>query len=328
MDLSSIPQKFLKAIASIGETRTIPDASQIGIVNGAASLETGFVPLNRTPVGSGGVPPSIRDMNGFLNRLSNIDRWLCAGGGFTFDSTYATAIGGYPAGAQLLRTDGLGSWLNTVDGNTTNPESAGSIANGWIPVQESGVTSIDVTGLSTTITLSPAQYGKKTIEFFGDLTANIDVVFPAATGQFSTEWIIVNSINITTFSLRFRVNPDTGENTYLNTKSAVVTNVTGGGGGIRTVSSTATISKLSTGATPKTLLKIDPFAFPCLVMVANAAASDWWLLSIYSVGGSVVIKTIDSVVTTANGEAFSVSGNDLRITVTSGTESYFARIYR
>jgi hypothetical protein len=319
MQLSSIPQKFNKAIAESGEVRTVPDNSQIGIVNGAASLETGFPPLNRTPVDSGGVPPSIRDMNEILRRLSNIDRWLCAGGGFTHDSTYATAISGYPKGAKLVRDDGYGYWLNTADNNTSDPDSNG-ISGGWIPVQEAGTAEIDVTGFTSNITLTPEQYGKKTIVVFGSLSANIDLIFPASTGEFSTEWTIINATDTSSFALRAVAG--TGINTFLNGGMIKVSNH----GGMTTLASTGFDAKASNGLTPVTLIRAD--SAPALIMVTNALGIDWWLVMLYDTGSTVGVKVIDSVVTTANGETFTATRNpyELKISVSSGTEAYYAKI--
>jgi hypothetical protein len=110
-------------------TRTIPLPSQIGIQNGAASFTDGFPPLNFTPVGAGGVPPFGQDMNGIFNATSAIDRWVSAGGPFTYDATYQTAIGGYPLGACVQSaTVTARMWCSTTQNNITNPDAAGA---GW-----------------------------------------------------------------------------------------------------------------------------------------------------------------------------------------------------
>lgn len=320
MLLSGQPTKFKRPFAETGETRTIPDNSQIGLVNGAASLETGFPPLNRTPVGSGGVPPSVRDMNEILRRLSNIDRWLCAGGGFEFDSAYATAIGGYPKGAILLEGDGITRWLNTVDGNTNNPDSAPFATSGWIPLQEAGETVIDVTGFSTNITLTPEQYRKKTIVIGGELTANLDIIFPASSGQFITEWNIENGTNTSNFYLRAVAG--TGVNTFLDSQITKVSN----SGGITALARNGVILKPSNGLTPVPLIRSE--SAPALIMVTNATGADWWLLMLHDTGSAVSVKIIDSVVTTSNGETFTADRNPyvLKIAVSSGVESYGAKI--
>jgi hypothetical protein len=115
------------------KTNPVPVPSQIGVTPGAASWTDGFPPLCATPVASGGVPPAKADMNGGLYQMSAIDVWMCAGGGFPYNSAFSTAIGGYPVGARVLMAGGLGYWRSVVDGNTTDPDTGGT---GW--VQESG----------------------------------------------------------------------------------------------------------------------------------------------------------------------------------------------
>lgn len=128
---SSIPSKFNIPFAnSAGPSyiRTIPQASQIGITPGAASLTDGFPPLNFVDVAAGGVPPFGQDFNGLLNQITKIQQWQNAGGIFKYDSAFSTAIGGYPAGCVLMSTDNKTRWLNLADNNTTDPDG-GSPAN-------------------------------------------------------------------------------------------------------------------------------------------------------------------------------------------------------
>lgn len=112
--------------------RPIPQASQIGIQNGAASLTDGFPPLCFQPVASGGTPPFGSDMNGVLNQLSSWAQWQEAGGPVFYDATFATGgSGGYPQGATVQSNIVLGNyWMSTVDNNTTDPDAAGA---GWVP---------------------------------------------------------------------------------------------------------------------------------------------------------------------------------------------------
>ena len=120
MQLTNTPGKLVLPFANAGAKNTIPTASQIGITAGAASLTDGFPPLTRTPIAAGGVPPSGLDMNGILFQLSAILRWANAGGGYAYDSTFAndSNVNGYPKGARVMRSDGLGYWFNTVENNT------------------------------------------------------------------------------------------------------------------------------------------------------------------------------------------------------------------
>jgi hypothetical protein len=129
MQSSDKPNKFNIPFASGGSKRTIPQASQIGITDGAASLTDGFPPLTFTPVSAGGKGPSGLDFNGLLNQMTAADRWAMAGGGYAWDSAFSTAIGGYPKGARVLKSDGSGYWQSTTENNITNPDTGGA---GWI----------------------------------------------------------------------------------------------------------------------------------------------------------------------------------------------------
>jgi len=189
MQFSSAPDKIVLPFANSGARNVIPVASQIGILPGAASLTDGFPPLTRTPEASGGLGPSGLDMNGILFSVSAISRWALAGGGYVFDTAFASDsnIGGYPKGARLLRSDGAGYWFNTVDNNTTDPESSGSASAGWVPDFSSGVTAVTMT--NSNVTLTAEQYGKPVIVITGLLTSNLSLIFPALTGK----WTVINN---------------------------------------------------------------------------------------------------------------------------------------
>lgn len=191
MQLSNAPGKLPLPFASAGAKNSIPVASQISTSPGAASLTDGFPPLTRTPIAAGGVPPSGLDMNGALYEMSALLRWFNAGGGFIYDATFATDgnVNGYPKGARILRSDGLGYWLNTVDGNTVDPESTSAnqaAVAGWVPDLTNGIAAVTMTNAN--VTLTPAQYGKPVIVISGALTANISLIFPGIAGQ----WTVVN----------------------------------------------------------------------------------------------------------------------------------------
>jgi hypothetical protein len=132
MKASDIPSKFQIPFgngAGGSYIRNVPLASQIGINDGWASLTDGFVPLNFQPIASGGVPPFGQDMNGILKQSTSWDRWLSAGAPVTYDSTFQTAIAGYPAGTIVQSATTLGTfWFSTVDDNVTNPDTGGA---GW-----------------------------------------------------------------------------------------------------------------------------------------------------------------------------------------------------
>ena len=189
MLLANAPAKIPLPFASSGLKNTIPEASQIGITPGAASLTDGFPPLTLTPLASGGVPPSGKDMNGVLFGQSAVARWSNAGGGYVFDASFVADVnvGGYPKGARILRTDGAGYWLNTTDNNTTDPESAGAVAAGWVPDFTSGGTAVTMTNAN--VTLTGLQYGNPIIVITGTLTANLNLIFP----NIAKDWIVINN---------------------------------------------------------------------------------------------------------------------------------------
>lgn len=191
MLLNHSPPRHLIAFCRDGSKNTIPTLSQIGVVDGAASLQDGFVPLNfeATPPDGDGVPPSGLDMNGILGEIDAIVRWMAVGGGFVHDPDYAgnSAVNGYPKGARILRSDGGGYWLNTTDNNATDPEGAGALAAGWVPDIMPGVAPVAMSGFD--VTLSPLQYGQPIIGISGTLTAHVHLIFPAMYGQ----WTVINS---------------------------------------------------------------------------------------------------------------------------------------
>jgi hypothetical protein len=134
---SAIPTSFpltFGASAGAGFIHPIPTASQISITPGAASLTDGFPPLNFLPVSAGGVPPFGKDMNGILKAITQAVQWQQAGGLPIYNSTFSTAIGGYPHGAVLIKASGVGFWCSTADNNTSNPDTGGA---NWITAIDS-----------------------------------------------------------------------------------------------------------------------------------------------------------------------------------------------
>lgn len=215
MQLTNTPAKLVLPFANAGAKNTIPTASQIGITAGAASLVDGFPPLTRTPIAAGGVPPSGLDMNGILFELSAILRWANAGGGYAFDGTFAadSNVGGYPKGARIMRSDGLGYWFNTVENNTTDPEAAGAAAAGWVPDFTNGVTAVTMT--SANVTLTPLQYGNPIIVITGTLTANLNLIFPTIVN----EWTVINN---TTGAFTITCKTASGTGLVVNTAALIV----------------------------------------------------------------------------------------------------------
>lgn len=189
MQLNQAPDKLVLPFAEAGAKNDIPVDSQIGITGGAASLTDGFPPLTRTPLSAGGIPPSGLDMNGILYEMSAVIRWANAGGGYPYDAAFATDdnVEGYPKGARVLRSDGLGYWFNTVDNNETDPEAVGAAAAGWVPDFQAGSTAVTMTNAN--VTLTALQYGKPIIIITGLLTSNLNLIFPAI----AKSWIVINN---------------------------------------------------------------------------------------------------------------------------------------
>lgn len=153
---ASIPARFpiaWGASAGGGLIRPIPQASQIGINPGFASLTDGFVPLNAQPVAAGGIPPFVQDTNGILNEITLWNQWQAAGGPIGYDATFSAAIGGYPKGAVLASATFGGYWLCTVDNNTTNPDAAGA---GWRAFGNGRIIDTQVFATAGTFTYTPA----------------------------------------------------------------------------------------------------------------------------------------------------------------------------
>ncbi|MBU6232303.1 hypothetical protein KGP36_06750 [Patescibacteria group bacterium] len=171
--------------AGAGYIATIPQASQIGITAGAASLYDGFPPLNFVPVSAGGVPPRGQDFNGILNEATAAIQWTELGGLWPYNSAFATSIGGYPRGALLESADYHGVWQSIADSNTVNPDT-GTPAASWVPLAFNGVTTVSIT--TADVTLTPAQYENPVIQLTGTLTGNHNLILPDLTQK----WTIIN----------------------------------------------------------------------------------------------------------------------------------------
>ena len=246
MQLSNAPSKIVLPFANTGGKRTIPVASQIGITAGAASFTDGFPPLTYTPVASGGVPVSPLDMNGILNEISAPALWACAGAGFPYDPVFSAAVGGYPQGARVMRSDGAGYWLCTADNNTTNPESS---PVGWVPDATNGITAVTLAGAN--VTLTPLQYGKPIIVLSGTLTTNVNLILPAIIYQ----WLVVNNCS-GAFTVTCKTAAGTGTVVLQSLASGVYadgTNIYAGGGGNAIETLTGDVTAAGPGAATATL---------------------------------------------------------------------------
>ena len=129
MQSTSPPSLIPTPFALSGARNTVPETGSS--TGSAASFQYGFPAATMQPASSGGIPPAGQDFNGVLYQITSILQWLSGGGMFTYSSTFAadSNVGGYPKGAMLAKAATTGYWVNTVDNNTTNPDTGGA---GWV----------------------------------------------------------------------------------------------------------------------------------------------------------------------------------------------------
>lgn len=129
-------QPLAMPFANNGDKNTIPDSASD--TPGKASLSEGFPPITQTPIEDGGIPPSRADFNGILNLATRLQYFLQQGGYFTFDTTVATLLGGYPENAVLynLQSDGSIHLLKSAKTNNTDNfiTTPSVIGTSWIDV--------------------------------------------------------------------------------------------------------------------------------------------------------------------------------------------------
>lgn len=177
----STPSQITVPFATSGLKNAIPAASNP--VTGNAGYDAGFPATNMTPKEAGGIPPFGQDFNGILFDITTAIQYLEAGMQFPYSSSFATAVGGYPLGAIVTRTDGAGFWRNTVPNNTTNPETFGA---GWQP-EGAGISTVAMSNAN--VTLTALQAARPIIIITGTLTANLQLIFPA----YQRQWLVVNN---------------------------------------------------------------------------------------------------------------------------------------
>ncbi|MBS3894718.1 pyocin knob domain-containing protein, partial [Serratia marcescens] len=180
MKRSEVPTKHALPFAISGKRNAIPKSSDTA---GVASLTSGFPDETMVPIIAGGIPPDGKDMNGVLHELSAMGRWANAGAEYTFDPDFSSAIGGYPAGARLLSSDGKSVFISAVDDNTADPETA---SNQWVGFSNYHGA---ITATSGVKTLSALDASHDLIVISGQLTGNVQLIFPA----WVKHWKVINS---------------------------------------------------------------------------------------------------------------------------------------
>jgi len=121
--------------ATPGTIDPIPQTSGPGDDPQQATWDKGFPLVTMTPLAAGGIPPKGQDFNGVLKAISEHTVYSGAGGQYTWSAAYVAANVGYPKGALVARSDHNGYWQNTVDLNTSNPDTGGA---GWLPLSGRG----------------------------------------------------------------------------------------------------------------------------------------------------------------------------------------------
>lgn len=127
MNRTDSPAKQPKPFGINGPREPILSTTPAG--DNTASYESGFPPITMTLKSAGGLPPKGQDMNQILYELSALARWGSAGALNTYDSSFATSIGGYPKGSILISDDSSKIYFSTIDANTNNPNS---VSTGWL----------------------------------------------------------------------------------------------------------------------------------------------------------------------------------------------------
>lgn len=179
MNSSDIPDRFIKAFGVNGDKNAIPtNSSTSTLSDGAATFDSGFPPLTMTAISAGGIPPDGKDVNGIFYSVTLKQQWSDSGMSYPFNADFSTAIGGYPKGAVIPFSTLDGSWLNTINNNSSTPENNGSTSSGWVPSFSYGSSSVVASG-SSNITLTSLQASRPSISITGTITSNIYLFLPS-----------------------------------------------------------------------------------------------------------------------------------------------------
>jgi hypothetical protein len=155
----------------------------------AACYQVGFPAQSMIAESAGGTAPQGQDFNGVLLDITGNLAYLQAGQGWPFNSTIASAIGGYNEGAIVANAALNGYWISQANGNTYNPDttSPSSSNYNWLPAFGVGQSNIALTNAN--VTLTATQAANVQISFSGTLTGNVIIYFP----DWNWEWYVYNS---------------------------------------------------------------------------------------------------------------------------------------
>lgn len=130
------PTLLLKPFALSGDKNTLPDVNTDSANPQLADLTNGFPEITGIDPDDGGIPAERKDFNGLGYLTTLYDYFYQAGGTFTWNSTIANAIGGYPLGARLWYTDsnGVTLILRSTKGNNLDDftQDQSYIGTSWV----------------------------------------------------------------------------------------------------------------------------------------------------------------------------------------------------
>lgn len=131
MNRTDAPAKQSVPFGVNGQREAILPTTPAG--DNTASYDVGFPPITMILKSAGGLPPKGQDINQILFELSSLGRWASTGALNTFDASFASSIGGYPAGSYVLGDDLKTVYRCTLNGNSANPNS---VTTGWAKVAQ------------------------------------------------------------------------------------------------------------------------------------------------------------------------------------------------
>ena len=130
------PTLLLKRFCESGTKNTLPVTNTDTSNPQLADLTNGFPVATQGDPTDGKLPPERADFNALGYLTTSYDYFYQAGGTFTFDSTIASAIGGYPLGARLWYTNAGGMSMilrSTKDDNTDDfTQDESYIGSSWV----------------------------------------------------------------------------------------------------------------------------------------------------------------------------------------------------
>lgn len=178
-----IPDPITKPYCNTGAKVTTPVGSSTTVAN----QETGFPPLQATPLNAGGIPVDIEQFNGVLNLYSHQVQALVSGAKFTFNQAVSDENGGYPLGIILYCESNNSYQKSLVVNNTANFVTTPSYI-------DDGINWRSVQSIHNLTTYNINQ-GGQTANFGGDIIANTGVIF-ATNGNITSGLSLIATVDV------------------------------------------------------------------------------------------------------------------------------------